>query len=224
MIVVVVAGMAMMVAVAVPMIMVIVIMMTVIMVIVAVVSMAVIVVAVAVVTVAVMTVAVMTVAAAGISPPLRIERCLDVDDAGAEPFHHGLDHMVVADAQATPGDLRRQMPIAEMPCHPHQLRGVGGTDFEEMLRRGHHLHQPPVIEHQRVAPAQGDGLRQIEQKIKPTRARHPLAAAVAVIEIEHHGIGGIGPAARRPDRGGADHRTTTSAGVMISIFGGASKH
>jgi hypothetical protein len=212
MVVIVVAGMTMMVAVAVPMIMVIVIMMTVIMVIVAVVSMA------------VMTVAVMTVAAAGIGPPLRIERCLDVDDAGAEPFHHGLDHMVVANAQATPGDLRRQMPIAEMPCHPHQLRGVGGTDFEEMLRRGHHLHQPPVIEHQRVAPAQGDGLRQIEQKIKPARARHPLAAAVAVIEIEHHGIGGIGPAARRSDRGGADHRTTTSAGVMISIFGGASKH
>lgn len=207
MVVVVVVGMAMMVAVAVPMIMMTVIMMTMIMVIVAVVI-----------------VAVVTVAAAGIGPPLRIERCLDMDDAGAEPFHHGLDHMVVADAQATPGDLRRQMPIAEMPRHPHQLRGVDGTDFEEMLRRGHHLHQPPVIKHQRVAPAQGDGLRQIEQKIEPARARHTLPAAVAVIEIEHHGIGGIGPAARRPDRGGADHRTTTSAGVMISIFGGASKH
>src|ERR1700761_1541746 len=51
----------------------------------------------------------MAVRGAGIGAALGIERRLDLDHAGAQSLHHGLDHMIAADAQALRHDLRRQM-------------------------------------------------------------------------------------------------------------------
>ena len=51
----------------------------------------------------------------GIGAAFRIERRLDLDDAGAETLHHLLDDVIAADAQRLRHDLHRQMAIAEMP-------------------------------------------------------------------------------------------------------------
>ena len=48
----------------------------------------------------------------GIGATLGIERCLDLDDAGAEAHYHVFDHVVAANPQAAGGDLGRQMAIA----------------------------------------------------------------------------------------------------------------
>jgi len=119
-----------------------------------------------------------------IGAAFRIERCLDLDDAGAEAFHHGLDHMVPADAQALGHDLRRQMPVAEMPGEPHQMMRIGGADLQQRLGRRHHLDEPAVLEHQGVATAQGGGVLEIEQEVQPARARHRQPAPVPIVEIE----------------------------------------
>ena len=47
-----------------------------------------------------------------------IERCLDLDNARAQPLHHRLDDVIPADAQPLAHDLRRQMAVAEMPGDP----------------------------------------------------------------------------------------------------------
>ena len=87
-----------------------------------------------------------------------IERRLDLDDARAQPPHHFLDDVIPADAQALACDLRRQMAIAEVPGDPHQMHGIGAPDLDQRFGRGHHLDQPAVLQHQRVAAAQGDGV------------------------------------------------------------------
>src|SRR4051794_20973766 len=55
------------------------------------------------------------VAMSGIGSAFGIERRLDLDDARAETLHHRFDDVVAADAQTLRHDLRRQMPVAEMP-------------------------------------------------------------------------------------------------------------
>ena len=125
----------------------------------------------------------------GIGAAFGIERRLDLDDAGAESLHHRLDDVVAADAQALRHDLRRQMAVAEMPGDADQMQRIGAADLDQRLGRGDHLDQPAVLQHQRVAAAQRDGVFQIEQEFQPARARHRHPPPVPVVEIEHDGIG-----------------------------------
>jgi hypothetical protein len=166
----------------------------------------------------------MIVAGADIGTAFGIERRFDLDHAGAEPLHHLLDHVIAADSQVLARDLNRQMPIAEMPGEPHHLPGIDAAKLDQRFRRCDDLNQPAVIEHQGIAAAQRDGLRQIEQEFETTGAGHGHPPPVPVVEPQHDGIGWrIVPAARGPDRRCAQHaqRLTTLAGVMISITVGA---
>jgi hypothetical protein len=139
----------------------------------------------------------------------RIERRLDLDHASAEPSHHVLDDMIAANAQSAPGDLSRQMAVAEMPGDANQMLRILAADFHQWLRRSHDFDQPAVFEQQRVAAAQCDGMLKIEQESQPARARHRHSPAVAIIEIEHHSIGRrFAPAVMRLNLRRADHSQT----------------
>jgi len=137
----------------------------------------------------------MAVTGGGIGAAFGIERRLDLDDSRAKPLHHRFDHMISADAQRLGHDLGRQMPVAEMPGDPDQMVRIGAANFNKRLRRCDHFDQPAVVEHQRIAAAQRDGVFEIEQELKPARAAHRHAPPVPVVEIEHDGIGrGFRPA------------------------------
>jgi hypothetical protein len=130
-----------------------------------------------------------------IRPALGIERRLDLDDAGAQPLHHRLDDMIAPDAQTLRHDLGRQMAVAEMPGDPDQMQRIGAADLDQRLGGRDHLDQPVILQHQRVAAAQRDGILQIEQEFQPARPRHRHPPPVPVVEIEHDGIGrGLRPA------------------------------
>ena len=92
-------------------------------------------------------------AAAGIGAAFGIERRLDLDHARSQSLHHCLDDMVAADAQAFTDDLRRQMPVAEVPGYSDQMMRIVAANFEKRLRCRHHLDQPVIVEHQGVAAA-----------------------------------------------------------------------
>ena len=148
-----------------------------------------------------------------------IERRLDLDDPRAEPLHHRLDDVIAADAQALRHDLRRQMAVAEMPGDPDQMQGIGAADFEQRLRDRHHLDQPSIFQHQRIAAAQRDGVFEIEQEFQPAGARHRHPTPVPVVEIEHDGIGrGLRPAMLAQDFGRADHVGTFHLKPVASSF------
>ena len=153
----------------------------------------------------------MAMTAIGIGATLRIEWRLDFDDAGAEALHHGLDHMVAPDPQALRHDLRRQMPIAEMPGEANQMQRVDAADFDQGLGCGDHFDHAAVLEQQGIAAAQRDRVFEIEQEFEPARTHHRHPPPVPVVEIEHDGIGGwFFPAMLRTDFCGADHRLRAS--------------
>jgi len=148
-----------------------------------------------------------------------IERRLDLDDPRAQPLHHRLDDMIAADAQALRHDLRRQMAVAEMPGDPDQMQGIGAADFEQRLRDRHHLDQPSVFQDQRITAAQRDRVLQIEQEFESARARHRHTPPVAVVEIEHDGIGrGVRPAILAQNFCRADHANTPHSSSVASSF------
>jgi hypothetical protein len=124
----------------------------------------------------------------GVSPAFRVERRLDFDDARAEPAHHVFDHMIAPDTQALRRDLRRQMPVAEVPGDAHQMMRILAADFRQWLGRSHDLDQPPILQHKRIAAAQRGRRFQIEQKFNPTRPGHREPPAMPVVETQHDGI------------------------------------
>ena len=142
----------------------------------------------------------------GIGAAFGIERRLDLDHAGAETLHHRLDDVVAADPQTLSHDLGRQMTVAEMPGDPHQMLRIVAADLGQRFGGRDHLDQSAVVEHQRVAAPQRHRVFQIEQKLKAARAGHRHPPPVAVVEIEHDGIGRrLRPAMLALDSGGADH-------------------
>jgi hypothetical protein len=144
---------------------------------------------------------------AGIGAAFGIERRFDLDQARAQPSHHRLDHMIAADAQSPLRDLGRQVPIAEVPGEANQMLRIAPPDFQKRFGRRHHLDQPAIFEHQRVAAPQGDRIFQIEQKFQPMRAPHHQPPTMAIIKIEHDAIGRrLAPAMLPPNFYGSDHR------------------
>jgi len=124
-----------------------------------------------------------------IGAPFGIEWRLDLDHARAQSLHHRLDDMVAPDTQAARRDLRRQMTVAEMPGDPNQVLRIGAANLGQRLRRRDDLDQPVIVEHQRIAAAQHGGIFQIQQEFKPARACHRHPPPMAIVEIEHDGIG-----------------------------------
>jgi hypothetical protein len=114
--------------------------------------------------------------------------------------------MVAPDPQAACRDLSGQMTVAEMPGDPDQMLRIGAANLDQRLRRRDDLDQPAIVEHQRIAAAQHDGMLQIEQKLQPARAGHRHPPAMTIVKIEHDGIGRrFIPAMRAADLRGADH-------------------
>jgi hypothetical protein len=145
-------------------------------------------------------------AAPGIGSAFRIKRRFDLDYAGAEPFDHRFDDVIAPDTQALRRDLRRQMTVAEMPGDPNQMVRVGTPYLGQWLRRRHHLDQPVIVEHQRVATSQHCRVFQVEQKLKPAGARHRHPPPVTIVETENDSIGRrLRPAMLRADLCRADH-------------------
>jgi hypothetical protein len=151
----------------------------------------------------------MGMAAAGIGAAFGVERRLDLDHARAKTLDHRLDDMIAPDPQPLGHDLGRQMPVAEMPGDPDQMMRVGAPDLEQRLRRRDHFDQPAIVEHQRVAAAQRDGIFEVEQEFEPARAGHRHPPPVPIVEIEHDGIGRrLAPAMLAANLSGADHLKT----------------
>ena len=81
------------------------------------------------------------------------------------------------------------MTIAQMPGDANQMLQIAAADFHQRLRRRHDLHQPAVLEHQRITAAQRHRIFEIQQELKPAGSRHGHSPPVTIVEIKHDGIG-----------------------------------
>ena len=125
----------------------------------------------------------------GVGAALGVERRFDLDHPCAQPLDHRFDNVVAPDAQSTRRDLCRQMAVAEMPAEAHQMLRVVTPDFQKRLWRCHDFDQPAILEHERIATTQRDGMLEIEQEFKSARAGHRHPPPVAIVKIKHDRIG-----------------------------------
>jgi hypothetical protein len=139
---------------------------------------------------------------------LGLKRSAYRHETRSEAFEHGFDHMVRSDTKNRIADLRRQMPVPQMPGKTGQLPGVSMPDLYNRLGCRQYFEPSPVFQLQPVSVGHGDCLGQIEEHLFALIRRQPDTSAVTLFEIESESSSNL---LCRP----------ASAG---SMNGGASKH
>ncbi len=138
----------------------------------------------------IMRVVVMVVARRSVSAALGIKRRGDFQHLGAELADHVSHYMIAADAQRMRQELRRQMPVAEMPSNAGEMPCIGAADLQKRLGRGNHFNKPAVLEYQRIAVAQFDRNGKIKQEGRAPCSGHRHSAAMAIVVAEYDAIRG----------------------------------
>ena len=122
---------------------------------------------------------------------IGLERRFDMHDLCTEHFHHVFQHMIPADANALGEYFRRRVPVAEVIGEAHHEAGIMGADFRQLFRRSNDFDQPTIFQHQRIAAADVHGVRQVEQEFGSAYTFHGDAAAVPLVVVQHHAVGGL---------------------------------
>jgi hypothetical protein len=113
-----------------------------------------------------------------------LESGLDRLKICSEAAEHVFDHVVGPNPKNAVSNLRRQMPIAQVPRKSHQLYRIFMSDFYQLLERGLNLQPPSIFQLQPISIGHGYRLRKVEKNIVPLICRQTKAAAMACVEIE----------------------------------------
>ena len=130
---------------------------------------------------------VVIVAGVAVGAAFRLERGLHVHEIRSEAMEHFLDYMVGPNAKNLIANFSRQMPISQMPGKADELIGFSMPDFDNGLRSGLDLQQPPVFELQGISIGHRNRFRKVEKDILPLIGSQANAAAMARVKIESEG-------------------------------------
>lgn len=115
-----------------------------------------------------------------IGPALGLERRVDGDDLGAQPFQQRFDGRIALEAEPPLQNLHRHVPVAQMPGEPRQRRQIGGAHLDQRLGFGHHLDQRAIIEQERVVGAQPHRLGEIKFHASAFDSEHEALVSLAL--------------------------------------------
>ena len=99
--------------------------------------------------------------------------------------------MVGANAKNRVTDLRRQMPVSEMPGKTCQLFGISMADLYDRLRCRLYFEPSPVMQPQPVSIGHGNRLRQIEKDLFALIRYQTDTPAVTLFEQKRDGSRGL---------------------------------
>ena len=142
-----------------------------------------------------------------ISPALGLKSGVDEAHFSTEPLHHFDKNIIVADPQRIRQQLRRRMPIAQMPGHTRDHMRITRAEFHQTLRPRHHRHKRTVFQHEGIALHQGRRIRQIGMKGDPLAAGETRPPPTAILEIQIHAVNDASDiiGAGKADLGGTEH-------------------
>lgn len=117
---------------------------------------------------------------------LRLERALHRRHGAALPAHQLGDRRIVGNIERISGHLGRNVVAAEVPGEAHQPQRVLGADFQQAFGCGLHLHEPAIVQLQRVAIVQSHRLVEFDGDLQPAGRLHreSVAAAIPMPEAE----------------------------------------
>ena len=121
----------------------------------------------------------------------------------SEAFEHDFDHMVGSNAKNRDTDLRRQMPVPQVPGKTCQLPGICVPDLYNRLCRRLYFEPSPVLQPQSVAIGHSNCFGQIEEYLFTLIRQQADTPAVTIFEIESDGPRGV---VRRPIPRGSMNR------------------
>ena len=123
--------------------------------------------------------------------------------------------MVPPDPQGIAHELRRQVPVAQVPGDLHQVGGVVGVNFDHFLRFCENFDDPTVFKFQTVAMAQMDRHRFIQQEGQSGCACQDCPAPIPVFPVKRDPVGDIaGPSFGLVDFRDADHAASITFAIM----------
>jgi hypothetical protein len=135
------------------------------------------------------------------------------------------EHIIVADTQRIWQQLRRRMPVAEMPGNARDDVRIRRAELDKPLRLAFDRNDRAGFQFEPVTVHERRRLREVDEKFGSLFARQGAAPAAAIVEIEFDGVGhagGIiaagGEGFGRSDHDGAvskcwSHRITTSGSL-----------
>ncbi|QTK80706.1 hypothetical protein AT6N2_C3222 [Agrobacterium tumefaciens] len=126
-----------------------------------------------------------------ISAACRLERLFHLAHCGAQAFQHGANDMVTQDENALLLDLRRKMPVAQMPGELDQVKAVLRLDLEQLFIRGANLDQIAVFDDQQVAMGKQYGFLQVQHHHLVILQMQKLAAQMPLVMCQRDVAGGL---------------------------------
>ena len=93
--------------------------------------------------------------AAAVGAVFRLKRSFDGLGLGAELFEHGLEHVVVEQAQPAVAHLQGHMAIAQVIGGTGQFEGIGAGDVQQLLGTGTDTDNAAILGLQTFAVIQG---------------------------------------------------------------------
>ena len=119
-----------------------------------------------------------------ISATFGLKRGVHFGELRAEAAEHMLDYVVGPNAEELLLNLRRQMPVSEVPSQAHKLVGIFVPDFYNVLRCGLNHQPPPILELQAISMGHCNGFRKVEKDIFAFIRSQANAAAMARVKIK----------------------------------------
>ena len=154
-----------------------------------------------------------------VSAACRLERFFDLPHGSAQTFQHGTNDVVAQDEDSLFLDLRRKMPVAQMPGKLDQVKTILRFDFEQLFIRRPDLDQVAVLHHQKIAMGKQHGFLQVQHHHLIILQMQKLAAQMPLVMRQGDITGSfVGRGSGRMIGGDAQHgmiRFRNSLGGLI---------
>jgi hypothetical protein len=136
----------------------------------------------------------------------RLEWFFHLTHGGAQTFQHGANDMVAQDENALLLDLRRKVPVTQMPGKFDQVKTILRLDFEQLFIRRPDLDQIAVLHHQKIAMGKQHGFLQVQHHHLVILQMQQLAAQMPLVMRQGDITGGfVGWGSGGIIRGDAQH-------------------
>lgn len=127
-----------------------------------------------------------------IGAALGLKGCRDEADLGTKLLDQFDEHVIIAHTQRIGQQLRRRVPVAEVPGNARDHMRVRRPELDQTLRLALDRDDRAGFQLEPVAVDQRRRFGEVDEEFGPLRARQGAAPPAAIVEIKFDGVGHAG--------------------------------